>query len=186
MCRYAMSGPYKSHFACFSCRKAFKQPPIEDYLDSLGRGYVYKQLRLLWANKTLLQLREAELGHRLEDLEEEYRNATHRCPECSGQMVDMGLDFKPPKQSDSKAWKTLQGMYRVGHAFQTCGCDGPGWIPKSTSDYRRYLASTKRHYEEQLKQVQMATNVSSEEKKEAVEYWASRIKAIGREQMIVG
>lgn len=25
MCRYAMYGPYKEHFACFSCRKAFKQ-----------------------------------------------------------------------------------------------------------------------------------------------------------------
>lgn len=25
MCRYAMSGPYKEKFACFSCRKVFKQ-----------------------------------------------------------------------------------------------------------------------------------------------------------------
>lgn len=24
MCRYAMCGPYKQHYACFSCRKAFK------------------------------------------------------------------------------------------------------------------------------------------------------------------
>lgn len=26
MCRYAMSGPYKEHFACFSCRKMFRRP----------------------------------------------------------------------------------------------------------------------------------------------------------------
>lgn len=25
MCRYAIYGPYKEHFACFSCRKVFKQ-----------------------------------------------------------------------------------------------------------------------------------------------------------------
>src|SRR5262245_17964958 len=25
MCRYGMYGPYKKHFACFSCRKAFKR-----------------------------------------------------------------------------------------------------------------------------------------------------------------
>jgi hypothetical protein len=185
MCRYGMSGPYKRHYACFSCRKAFKQPPIEDYLDSRGRGYVYKQLQHLWANKEILQLREKELGHRLSDLEEEYRNATHKCPECGGQMIDMGLDFKPPKQSDAKAWKTLEGMYHVGHAFHTCGCSGPGWIPKSTSDYRNYLTSRRKHYEEQLEQVQMSSELSPEEKKEAGEYWTNRIEAIDHEQMSV-
>ena len=25
MCRYGMSGPYKPHYACFACRRAFKQ-----------------------------------------------------------------------------------------------------------------------------------------------------------------
>jgi len=25
MCRYGLYGPYKSHFACFECRKAFKR-----------------------------------------------------------------------------------------------------------------------------------------------------------------
>lgn len=186
MCRYAMHGPYKRHYACFLCRKAFKQPPIEDYLDSRGRGYVYQQLRQLWASKKMLKLREQELGYRLSDLEEEYRNATRKCPECSSEMIDMGLDFKPPKQSDAKAWKTLQGMFRVGHAFHTCGCDGPGWIPKSTSDYRNYLDSTKKDYEEQLKRVQGSSTLSSEGKKEAAEFWASRIEAIDREQMNVG
>jgi hypothetical protein len=180
-----MSGPYKRHFACFSCRKAFKQPPVEDYLDLHGRGYVYKQLQWLRGNKKTHQLREKELGHRLSDLEVEYRNATHKCPECGSQMIDMGLDFKPPKQSDAKSWRTLEGMYRVGHAFHTCGCDGPGWIPKSTSDYRDYLAVAKRHYEEQLKQVQTSDTLSPEGKNEANEYWISRIEAVDREQKIV-
>jgi hypothetical protein len=27
MCRYAISGPYKPHYACFKCRRAFKQWP---------------------------------------------------------------------------------------------------------------------------------------------------------------
>lgn len=26
MCRYAMYGPYKQHYACFHCRKSFKWP----------------------------------------------------------------------------------------------------------------------------------------------------------------
>ena len=41
MCRYAMSGPYKEKFACFECRKVFRQPPLCDLsqkirLDSIG------------------------------------------------------------------------------------------------------------------------------------------------------
>jgi hypothetical protein len=28
MCRYAMYGPYKRHFACFSCRKGFKRAAL--------------------------------------------------------------------------------------------------------------------------------------------------------------
>lgn len=100
-------------------------------------------------------------------------------------MIDMGLDFKPPKQSDAKAWKTLQDMYRVGHAFRTCGCDGPGWIPKSTSDYRKYLASQKKHYEEQLEQARKSSKLLPEGKNEAVRYWTSRIEAIDRELMSV-
>jgi len=30
MCRYAFTGPYKRHFACFRCRKGFKRPPVAD------------------------------------------------------------------------------------------------------------------------------------------------------------
>lgn len=186
MCRYAFSGPYKSHYACFACRKAFKQPPIEDYLDSRGRSYVYKQLLQVGSNQKSLHLCEQELGHRLSDLEDEYRNATRKCPKCGGEMVDMGLDFKPPIQKDEKAWKTLQGMYRIGHAFHTCGCNGPGWIPQSTSDYRSYLSSMRKHYEEQFKQIQMTNDLSAETKKEAIEYWTIRIGAIESEQKDVG
>ena len=29
MCRYAVYGPYKTHFACFECRKAFKRALAE-------------------------------------------------------------------------------------------------------------------------------------------------------------
>ena len=183
MCRYAMSGPYKRPFACFSCRKAFKQPPIEDYLAIQGRGYVYKQLRHLWSNEKILRYREEELGHRLTTLEAEYRDATHKCPECGAPMIDLGLDFKPPRQTDHKAWRILQGMYRAGHAFHTCGCDGPGWIPRSTHGYRTYLASRRKHYAAELELVQQSRDLTPEGKKEAAEYWTSRIESIDREQV---
>lgn len=30
MCRYAISGPYRDHYACFACRKSFKWPHDRD------------------------------------------------------------------------------------------------------------------------------------------------------------
>ena len=111
MCRYAMYGPYKNHFACFACRKAFKQPPISDWLAIRDRGYVYNELHRLWSYKRGLERREQELGFRLADLEAEYRDAVHKCPECGEPMIDMGLDFKPPRQ------KRHQGMARTSRPF---------------------------------------------------------------------
>lgn len=175
MCRYAFRGPYKPHYVCFECRKSFKQPPIEDYLAVRGRGHAYK--RLWFSDKRSLKDRESELGCRLADLEEEYRNATHKCPECGKSMIDMGLDLKAPKQSDVKAWKILQNMYHLGHAFHTCGCNGPGWVPKSTNDYREYLSRQRSHYEGSLRYARTSTNDP-----DTIKYWASRIDAIDREQ----
>ncbi|MBB03615.1 MAG: hypothetical protein CMJ47_13290 [Planctomyces sp.] len=73
-------------------------------------------------------------------------------------------------------------MYRVGHAFHTCGCNGPGWIPKSTNDYLIYLVSKRQHYEEQLAAIEQSDELTPEGKKEAAEYWTTRIQAIDREQ----
>ena len=37
MCRYGLFGPYKQHYACFECRKAFKRKPDSDLPDHLIR-----------------------------------------------------------------------------------------------------------------------------------------------------
>ncbi len=31
MCRYAQYGPYKKHYACFTCRKGFKRHPVAEW-----------------------------------------------------------------------------------------------------------------------------------------------------------
>jgi len=178
-----MSGPYKRHYACFACRKAFKQPPIGDWLAVRGRGFAYQELRRLWSYQRGLERREEELGVRLSDLEAEYRDAVHRCPECGDGMIDMGLDFKPPRQADVKAWRRLQGLYRVGHVFHTCGCDGPGFIPASTPQYRQYLEDRKRLYAEHLRSTQQSTDLHADRKRETAEYWAARIAAVESELM---
>ena len=172
MCRYAFSGPYKRHFACFACRKAFKQPPIEDYLSVQGRGHIYQQLAAVWSNASELTRLEEELGLRLEDLRADFHAAQHKCPECGGLMADLGLDFKPPKQTDVRAWKAIAGMYRVGHEWWTCGCNGPGWVPQSPSEFKKYLVNRKAHYENQLRHSKDG---------ESIGFWGTQVQAIERE-----
>lgn len=181
MCRYAMYGPYKPHFACFACRKAFKQSPISDWLAIRGRGFAYNELHRLWSHKPSLERRELELGVRLSDLEAEYRDAAHNCPDCNQPMIDMGLDFKAPRQSDEKAWRTLLGMFRVGHVFHTCGCDGPGFVPKSAADYRQYLDERRRAYLLQMNRIQDSTELSTTAKHEAGDQWLYRISLVDAE-----
>ena|SRR5579862_4269749 len=38
MCRYAYSGPYKEHFACFQCRKTFKQTNRKELAQKMPTG----------------------------------------------------------------------------------------------------------------------------------------------------
>jgi hypothetical protein len=181
MCRYAYSGPYKVHFACFHCRKSFKQPPIEDYFAVQDRGYVYKELSAVWLNEKVLRRREQEFGVRLADLTAKYHAAERKCPECGELMADLGLDFKPPRQRDAKAWATLHGMYRIGHEWHTCGCNGPGWVPKSNSQFHEYLKSRKATYKQNLLHIQNSTSHSPEEKAAAGAFWTTRINAIEKE-----
>lgn len=178
MCRYAMYGPYKAHFACFVCRKAFKHPAIEDWWAVRGKDFVYRELVNLWSHRAALARREAELGVRLDDLQAEYRDTAHRCPDCGEPMVDMGLDFKAPRQSDAKSWRILRGMYQVGHVFHTCGCDGPGYIPRNRSQYRSYLEERRHGYREQLERIQNSEALSTEAKCEAGDYWVERISRL--------
>jgi hypothetical protein len=53
-----------------------------------------------------------------------------KCPQCGKLMADMGLDFASPKKDDTKEWNHIKDLYLVGITFHSCGCTGPGYIPK--------------------------------------------------------
>ncbi|MBL6446385.1 hypothetical protein JMN32_08705 [Fulvivirga sp. 29W222] len=53
-----------------------------------------------------------------------------KCPECGNLMADMGLDFEVPSKKDIKAWNHVKDLYKIGVTFHSCGCTGPGYIPK--------------------------------------------------------
>jgi len=104
---------YKSHYACFACRKTFKRRLLSDILDGYSKGVQEKP-------------------------------AT--CPECSGIMADMGLDFKSPKKKDTKAWEHMATLYHVGITFHSCGCSGPGYIPADKERLKDHFIDIKNTY----------------------------------------
>ena len=67
MCRYAMlHAPNKRHFACFSCRKAFKQSPIVNYLAVQSLGYAYAELSRIRHHAASLEREETPSSADLE------------------------------------------------------------------------------------------------------------------------
>jgi len=57
-----------------------------------------------------------------------------KCPQCGKPMVDLGLDFKPPKQNNINQWRKVEILYTHGITFHSCGCHGPGHRPKNLAD----------------------------------------------------
>ncbi len=63
-----------------------------------------------------------------------------RCPNCGAPVYRMGLDFKAPKRTDTVAWKAVQMLYTGGVAFDSCGCNGPGYRPVNPKAVVPFLA----------------------------------------------
>jgi hypothetical protein len=172
MCRYGFS-TYKPHFGCFKCRKVFKQPAPLDLLkrdDKLAR---YEQLR---SRQTLSNDKQMEL----DEINRDYYDREIKCPECGSLMADLGLDFKAPRKTDIKHWKIIEGLYTIGYSFHSCGCSGPGFIPKDKIAYREYLSSVLTDYRDQLIR---ARNMESQikDKDQRVKYWAEKTRLIEHE-----
>jgi hypothetical protein len=102
MCRYSWHN-YKDHFACFDCRKAFKQ----------------------WQ----WEATDEDEFNRRQKLKHVPREVM--CPDCGESMTDMGLDFKAPRQNDVEAWEVLRVLSEHGFRFFGCGCS-VGFTPPET------------------------------------------------------
>ena len=70
-------------------------------------------------------------------------------------------------------------MYKLGHAFQTCGCDGPGFIPTDLEEYSDYLSTRKRHYQNMLNS--RADYQTPADLEQYLNYWTAKLKAVTKE-----
>lgn len=184
MCRYGFIS-YKPHLACFTCRKAFKRVKLEDYLAQypmLSKQYHALNPYAQWARKNPAQLRERELelGTTQAEIVAKYRELIGKCSQCGGQMADLGLDFKAPRTADKRAWRAIESTYRLGHAWHTCGCSGPGFIPNSPREYRVYLQERLTTFQRRVESIKRQDSDRNQQL-EAEAYWRDRIGRIESE-----
>lgn len=62
-----------------------------------------------------------------------------KCPECSGQLVMFNHKFRPPKQSDVKAWKVVTFLYEHGFNYQHVQKDIPYELLKNMPESDQYV-----------------------------------------------
>jgi len=138
MCRYAFK-EYKSRFACFDCRKAFKKIAIVDYMKAKGMDQAYERLSRDPVNTPEQKKLECRFGTTYQEIHAAYNREVGSCPQCGKSMAAMGLDFKAPPVDDQEAWKIIEMLYQHGFAFAGCGC-GVGYTPpKKLRDVDRFL-----------------------------------------------
>jgi DNA-directed RNA polymerase subunit RPC12/RpoP len=81
----------------------------------------------------------------------DWEKQPYKCPECGSITANMGLDFESPKKSDLKAWNHIKDLYETGITFHSCGCSGPGYIPKDKNTLIDFLIEKKGVYVESLR-----------------------------------
>lgn len=175
MCRYSTTR-YKSHYACFKCRKSFKQANSYDIFLR-----VRKEITGISENKKTSRLFVKQNNRKLSELMDEIENRPVKCPECGNLMADLGLDFKAPKKTAVKEWKIVESLFKIGKSFHTCGCYGIGYIPQNPKDYEAYLKRILEEYENILVSYQNKTEIECTDKMERINYWSERISKIRSE-----
>lgn len=84
-------------YASFVCRKSFKRPQFSGSSN-----------RFMTSDQTKGQQEESE---RFEN------SRQYKCLDCGGPAYFIGIDFKAPKRSDVKEWRTAEEFIHSGNLY---------------------------------------------------------------------
>lgn len=59
-------------------------------------------------------------------------------------MIDAGRDFKAPRKSNTSQWEKVTKLIAAGITFDSCGCTGPGYRPRTLADAKADLRDARR------------------------------------------
>lgn len=124
---------YKTHFACFTCRKAFKKTMMREFYAHKGMAQAYRWLFAADLQASERKACEQRYGTDAATMRKAYLREAGKCPQCSGPMAEMSLDFQAPPQKDTAAWAIIEVMR------------GRGWTdvdtaPRKLSQLSAYFA----------------------------------------------
>lgn len=66
------------------------------------------------------------------------------CPLCRAPMTNLGRDFKAPRRADNNQWRKVALLVEAGITFDSCGCTGPGYRPRTLADAKADLRDAHR------------------------------------------
>jgi hypothetical protein len=125
MCRYAFHS-YKSTFGCFKCQVGFKRRNLYDVQPELA-DKIAKEARIA-----------KEKGE-----EFAYSGNEAKCPNCGGEMANLGRDLRLPPKTKDEQWACIKYLYDNKYNIYSCGCQGIGFVPHKMEDAIRLVAEYK-------------------------------------------
>jgi hypothetical protein len=144
MCRYGFYN-YKNTYACFHCQIGFKRRNLSDVQPNLS-------------DKMSKEARAAkEKG-----IEYEYDLKDAKCPNCGGEMFNIGRDLRLPSKTKDEQWRCIKYLVDNKYNIYSCGCQGIGFVPHKMEDAIQLVAE----YEGRFKRYQKEeeTKMKLEEK----------------------
>ena len=145
MCRYGFYN-YKLTYGCFNCQIGFKRRNLGDV----------KPDELAAAVK------------RGEDIGKDFR-----CPNCGGEMANLGRDLRLPAKHKDEEWACIKYLVDNKYNIYSCGCQGIGFVPHKMEDAIELVKNVeinrkKYSYEEALKDKNEALEQSRKKRKDVL------------------
>jgi predicted RNA-binding Zn-ribbon protein involved in translation (DUF1610 family) len=109
-------------YACFSCRKVFKQPSLKG---ASGHFVPSTQSK---ASQAKIKAVDA---------------SRFACPQCGNPMEIMGRNFKAPRHANQREWKKIKLLVQNGFRFFSSGYNGRNTYPEKFGELGAFLKKGK-------------------------------------------
>lgn len=168
MCRYAFYN-YKHTYGCFKCQVGFKRRNLSDVQPEL-------------LDKISKESRAAkERGE-----EYVYDGNEAKCPNCGGEMANLGRDLRLPAKTKNEQWACIKYLVDNKYNIYSCGCQGIGFVPHKMEDAITLVAEYKNKYKTYLKEQEIkekfAQKAKEKKKRENVRKTKMLLKEVEKEK----
>jgi hypothetical protein len=168
MCRYAFYN-YKNTYGCFKCQVGFKRRNLYDVQPELS-DKINKEARAA-----------KEQGY-----EYVYEGNDAKCPNCGGEMANLGRDLRLPAKHKDEEWRCIKYLVDNKYNIYSCGCQGIGFVPHKMQDaitlVAEYKDKHKMYQKEQDLKEKFAEKAKDKKKRDNVRKTKMLLKEVAKEE----